>query len=166
MQNNIKNKYIYCDKDTWLYGTTKLLLSTRVRDLTSAKIGTLLKITGQVVRTHPVHPELVSGQFICLDCQTLIKDVEQQFKYTQVRLQAKLCHNESLTFRCLLHDHVFSLYLTNHLLILQPTICRNPVCSNRSKFMLDVNKSKFVDFQKVRIQETQAELPRGSIPRR
>ena len=32
--------------------------------------------------------------------------------------------------------------------------------------MLDVNKSKFVDFQKVRIQETQAELPRGSIPRR
>ena len=31
--------------------------------------------------------------------------------------------------------------------------------------MLDVNKSKFVDFQKVRIQETQAELPRGSIPR-
>ena len=32
--------------------------------------------------------------------------------------------------------------------------------------MLDVNKSKFVDFQKVRIQETQSELPRGSIPRR
>ena len=32
--------------------------------------------------------------------------------------------------------------------------------------MLDVNKSKFVDFQKVRVQETQAELPRGSIPRR
>lgn len=31
--------------------------------------------------------------------------------------------------------------------------------------MLDTNKSRFVDFQKVRIQETQAELPRGSIPR-
>ncbi len=106
-------------------------VSTRlkVRDLTTAKIGTLLKITGQVVRTHPVHPELVNGTFICLECQTVIKDVEQQFKYTQ------------------------------------PTICRNPVCSNRSKFMLDVNKAKFVDFQKVRIQETQAELPRGSIPR-
>ena len=60
-------------------------VSFRVRDLTTAKIGTLLKITGQVVRTHPVHPELVSGTFICLDCQTVIKDVEQQFKYTQVR---------------------------------------------------------------------------------
>lgn len=32
--------------------------------------------------------------------------------------------------------------------------------------MLDINNSRYVDFQKVRIQETQAELPRGSIPRR
>ncbi|XP_071505801.1 zygotic DNA replication licensing factor mcm6-like [Diadema antillarum] len=101
----------------------------KVREMTTAKIGSLIRISGQVVRTHPVHPELVSGTFVCLDCQTQIKDVEQQFKFTQ------------------------------------PTICRNPVCSNRSRFMLDTNKSRFVDFQKVRIQETQAELPRGSIPR-
>uniref|UniRef100_K7FSM8 DNA replication licensing factor MCM6 n=1 Tax=Pelodiscus sinensis TaxID=13735 RepID=K7FSM8_PELSI len=90
----------------------------KIRELTSARIGSLMRISGQVVRTHPVHPELVSGTFLCLDCQTMIKDVEQQFKYTQ------------------------------------PNICRN-----------DTNKSRFVDFQKVRIQETQAELPRGSIPR-
>ena len=57
---------------------------SRVRALNTSKIGTLLRITGQVVRTHPVHPELVSGTFICRDCQTVIKDVEQQFKYTQV----------------------------------------------------------------------------------
>ncbi|KAG8297081.1 MCM DNA helicase complex subunit mcm6 [Homalodisca vitripennis] len=101
----------------------------KVRELTTAKIGTLVRITGQVVRTHPVHPELVLGTFLCLDCQTIVKDVEQQFKYTQ------------------------------------PTICRNPVCSNRRRFMLEVDKSVFVDFQKVRIQETQAELPRGCIPR-
>lgn len=31
--------------------------------------------------------------------------------------------------------------------------------------MLDADKSVFVDFQKIRIQETQAELPRGCIPR-
>lgn len=48
-------------------------------------MGTLLRISGQVVRTHPVHPELVSGTFMCLDCQTVISDVEQQFKYAQVR---------------------------------------------------------------------------------
>jgi len=102
---------------------------SKVRELTANKMGTLLKISGQVVRTHPVHPELVSGTFTCLDCQTLVKDVEQQFKFTQ------------------------------------PSVCRNPQCANRTRFLLDVNKSRFVDFQKVRIQETQAELPRGSIPR-
>ncbi|XP_062822946.1 DNA replication licensing factor MCM6 [Anolis carolinensis] len=101
----------------------------KIREMTSARIGSLMCISGQVVRTHPVHPELVSGTFLCLDCQTVIKDVEQQFKYTQ------------------------------------PNICRNPVCANRKRFLLDTNKSRFVDFQKVRIQETQAELPRGSIPR-
>ncbi|XP_077299805.1 minichromosome maintenance 6 [Arctopsyche grandis] len=101
----------------------------KVRELTTAKIGTLIRISGQVVRTHPVHPELVSGTFVCLDCQTVITDVEQQFKFTN------------------------------------PTICRNPVCANRRRFMLDTDRSIFVDFQKARIQETQSELPRGCIPR-
>ncbi|KAM6948287.1 MCM6 minichromosome maintenance deficient 6, like [Aplochiton taeniatus] len=101
----------------------------KIRECSTARIGSLLRISGQVVRTHPVHPELVSATFRCLDCQSVIKDVQQQFKYTQ------------------------------------PSICKNPVCSNRQRFMLDANKSRFVDFQKVRIQETQAELPRGSIPR-
>ena len=56
----------------------------KVRGLTSERIGKLLRITGQVVRTHPVHPELVIGTFKCADCQTVMSDVEQQFKYTQV----------------------------------------------------------------------------------
>ncbi|CAL8083199.1 unnamed protein product [Orchesella dallaii] len=101
----------------------------KVRELSTAKVGTLIRISGQVVRTHPVHPELVIGTFTCLDCQTVVKDVEQQFKYTQ------------------------------------PAVCPNVACGNRSRFSLDADKSKFVDFQKIRIQETQAELPRGSIPR-
>ncbi|XP_060940385.1 DNA replication licensing factor MCM6 [Limanda limanda] len=101
----------------------------KIRELSSMRIGTLVRISAQVVRTHPVHPELVSGTFQCMDCQAVIKDVPQQFKYSP------------------------------------PTICRNPVCNNRARFHLDTHKSKFIDFQKVRIQETQAELPRGSIPR-
>ena len=90
-------------------------LTSRIRELTTSKIGTLTRISGQVVRTHPVHPELVSGTFLCMDCQSVIKDVEQQFTYTQ------------------------------------PSICKNPVCANRKRFMLDTNKSRFVDFQKVHI---------------
>ncbi len=57
----------------------------RVRELTTTKIGSLLRISGQVVRTHPIHPKLVTGTFMCLECQTTIPDVEQQFKFTQVR---------------------------------------------------------------------------------
>eukprot|EP00061_Rhincodon_typus_P016578 g44873.t1 len=34
----------------------------KIRELTAARIGTLLRISGQVVRTHPVHPELVRIQ--------------------------------------------------------------------------------------------------------
>lgn len=84
-----------------------------MRKLSSIKIGHLVSVTGQVVRTHPVHPELVTGTFTCMDCQTVTSGVEQQFKYTM------------------------------------PSICRNPVCNNRTRFMLDVSKSRFVDFQKV-----------------
>uniref|UniRef100_A0A1B0C095 DNA helicase n=1 Tax=Glossina palpalis gambiensis TaxID=67801 RepID=A0A1B0C095_9MUSC len=36
----------------------------------------------QVVRTHAVHPKLVLDTFMCLDCQTEIRNVEQQFKFT------------------------------------------------------------------------------------
>lgn len=52
----------------------------RVRELKSEKIGTLIRISGQVIRTHPVHPELVLGTFVCLVCQTVTKNIEQQFK--------------------------------------------------------------------------------------
>lgn len=48
------------------------------------KIGKLSAISGTVTRTSEVRPELVFGTFICLECKGLVKDVEQQFKYTEV----------------------------------------------------------------------------------
>uniref|UniRef100_A0A5K3FJ61 DNA replication licensing factor MCM6 n=3 Tax=Mesocestoides corti TaxID=53468 RepID=A0A5K3FJ61_MESCO len=101
----------------------------RLRELNAQQLGKLVKIRAQVVRSHPVHPELTLGTFKCSDCGTVIRNVEQQFKYTQ------------------------------------PSVCFNPQCANRIKFELLTNQSKFVDFQKVRVQETQAEVSRGSIPR-
>uniref|UniRef100_A0A0N5AJT2 DNA replication licensing factor MCM6 n=1 Tax=Syphacia muris TaxID=451379 RepID=A0A0N5AJT2_9BILA len=101
----------------------------KLRELSADKIGTLVCITGQIVRTHPVHPELCKGVFTCNDCGVTIENIEQQFRYTQ------------------------------------PAQCTNPQCLNRSRFTLDIFQSTFIDFQKLRIQETQAELPRGSIPR-
>lgn len=101
----------------------------RLRELTASQIGRLLRIRAQVVRSHPVHPELLLGTFRCMECKMVIRNVEQPFKYTQ------------------------------------PSVCFNPQCGNRIKFELLTSESKFVDFQKVRAQETQSELPRGSIPR-
>jgi DNA replicative helicase MCM subunit Mcm2 (Cdc46/Mcm family) len=78
------NKVLYCRKNLIIFNNK---ISNRLRELSTAKIGSLIRITAQVTRTHPVHPELVNGTFICLDCQTIIKNVLQQFKYTQVNLK-------------------------------------------------------------------------------
>ncbi|KAL3117242.1 hypothetical protein niasHT_007645 [Heterodera trifolii] len=101
----------------------------QVRHLTSDKIGKLIRISGQVVRTHQVHPELALGTFVCEDCGIVTRDVPQHFKYTP------------------------------------PIKCSSQQCQNRTRFMLDVHNSLFVDFQRLRIQETQDELPLGSVPR-
>lgn len=47
----------------------------------------------------------------------------------------------------------------------EPLMCRNPVCQNRTQWELDVEKSRFCDWQKVRIQENANEIPTGSMPR-
>lgn len=99
-----------------------------VRELTSTKIGTLTRVTGQVVRTHSVHPELIIGCFRCKDCLSE-QLTQQQFRFTQ------------------------------------PDFCSNGDCNNRTRFELLLEKSRFTDFQRFRIQETQQELPRGCIPR-
>jgi DNA replication licensing factor MCM6 len=39
---------------------------------------------GVVTRTSEVRPELLQGTFKCLDCGNVVKNVEQQFKYTEV----------------------------------------------------------------------------------
>lgn len=47
----------------------------------------------------------------------------------------------------------------------EPTQCPNSVCSNRVAWQLDIRRSTFVDWQKVRIQENSSEIPTGSMPR-
>lgn len=63
---------------------TPLSNFSRLRELTTAEIGKLVSVTGVVTRTSEVRPELLYGTFKCLDCGSVIKNVEQQFKYTQV----------------------------------------------------------------------------------
>lgn len=45
----------------------------------------------------------------------------------------------------------------------EPTAC--PSCPNQSYWVLNVAKSQFIDWQKVRVQENSNEIPTGSMPR-
>lgn len=47
----------------------------------------------------------------------------------------------------------------------EPTFCPNPSCENRAFWTLNVSRSKFLDWQKARIQENANEIPTGSMPR-
>ena len=56
-----------------------------IRDMRTDKIGKLSALSGTVTRTSEVRPELTFGTFTCLVCHGTVRDVEQQFKYTEVR---------------------------------------------------------------------------------
>ncbi|KAI5303666.1 hypothetical protein KEM56_007315, partial [Ascosphaera pollenicola] len=47
----------------------------------------------------------------------------------------------------------------------EPTICPNGPCGNRIGWRLDIQQSTFVDWQKVKLQESSHEIPTGSMPR-
>ncbi|AQK93983.1 Minichromosome maintenance protein [Zea mays] len=55
----------------------------KLRELGTAEIGKLTSVMGVVTRTSEVRPELLQGTFKCLDCGNVVKNVEQQFKYTE-----------------------------------------------------------------------------------
>lgn len=48
----------------------------------------------------------------------------------------------------------------------EPVLCKTPNCMNRKDWQLNVEQSRFCDWQKVRIQENSNEIPTGSMPRR
>lgn len=99
----------------------------KLRDLRSNQIGELSSISGTVTRTSEVRPELMLGTFVCMECDDLFENVEQQFRYTE------------------------------------PPMCQ--ACENKKDWKLDVEKSTFVDWQRVRLQENAQEIPAGSMPR-
>jgi DNA replication licensing factor MCM6 len=64
-----------------------------IRDLKSGKIGKLMALMGTITKTTEVRPELLVAAFTCQICGAKIRDVEQQFKYTQ----PKICSNPNCT---------------------------------------------------------------------
>lgn len=60
-----------------------LPLVSRVRQLRTSSIGSLLSISGTVTRTSEVRPELSLATFICEVCNTVVPNIEQTFRYTE-----------------------------------------------------------------------------------
>jgi DNA replication licensing factor MCM6 len=47
----------------------------------------------------------------------------------------------------------------------EPKVCKNSECGSQSRFNLLMDKSAFVDWQRLRVQENADEIPPGSMPR-
>jgi DNA replication licensing factor MCM6 len=69
---------------------------TKIRDLRTNNLGRLMSIYGTVTRTTDAKPELIEGNFICLECNQVVEHVEQQFKYTEpIRCNNPSCFNRA-----------------------------------------------------------------------
>ncbi|KAI9325175.1 MCM2/3/5 family-domain-containing protein [Obelidium mucronatum] len=80
----------------------------KLRSLRMDMVGTLTAISGTVTRTSEVRPELLFGTFKCEDCGAVIKDVEQEFKYTEPTVcPDKLCMNRT-SFKLLIEQSRFA----------------------------------------------------------
>ena len=113
-----------------------LPLVSAIRDLRTDKIGTLMSISGTVTRTSEVRPELLFGSFICEVCGALVHEIEQQFKYTEVRVQ---------------RASQFSLSTKKPICDPQPNLCPNPTCGNRSAWQLQIDTSKFTEIGRAHV---------------
>ncbi len=47
----------------------------------------------------------------------------------------------------------------------EPVVCKNPQCAKSNDFQLILDKSTFIDWQRLRVQENADEIPAGSMPR-
>lgn len=63
-------------------GVHNLPAQDALRDLKTEAVGHLVAFSGTVTRASEVRPELFLGTFTCQVCRTVVRGVEQQYKYT------------------------------------------------------------------------------------
>ncbi|EGG09595.1 uncharacterized protein MELLADRAFT_42573, partial [Melampsora larici-populina 98AG31] len=87
---------------------SNLPLVIGIRDLRTEKIGKLMSIGGTVTRTSEVRPELIFGTFLCEECKTIVKDVEQQFRYTEPNICPNIQCNNRTDWKLSIEQSIFS----------------------------------------------------------
>ncbi|CAD8108841.1 unnamed protein product [Paramecium sonneborni] len=70
----------------------------------------------------------------------------------------------SAQFSCQMCDRIID-NVEQQFKFTEPKKCPNTKCDNKSKWTINLNKSQFTDFQKVRVQEDSKDIPAGSMPR-
>ena len=80
----------------------------KIRQLRSIELGKLISINGTITRSSEVKPELIKGTFICKMCNSAVKNVEQQFRYTEPKVCSNLNCNNHNKWELLEEDSVFS----------------------------------------------------------
>jgi len=70
----------------------------------------------------------------------------------------------SATFICLECGHR-SDEIEQQFKFTEPIKCKNDSCTNMRRWQLDASAAKFVDWQKVKVQEGSQDIPSGSMPR-
>ena len=83
------------EKEFWV-GFYNLANIDKLRHLRTEQIGKLRSFTGTVTRTSEVRPELFLASFRCMECNTVVHDAEQHFKWTT----PVICTNETCGNRC------------------------------------------------------------------
>jgi len=78
------------------------VINLKIRDIRSGVLGDLVSFAGMVTRSSQVRPELVTGAFICKDCNAKIANVNQDFKFTEpLQCSNPLCQNRTRYELCL-----------------------------------------------------------------
>ncbi|KAI8907184.1 MCM2/3/5 family-domain-containing protein [Gorgonomyces haynaldii] len=70
------------EREFWL-GWYGIPVVKKLREIKMQQHGQLLTLSGTVTRTSEVRPELLFGTFMCNECNAVIKDVPQEFKYQE-----------------------------------------------------------------------------------
>ena len=81
------------DREFWVSIFNNLAFRP-MRLLNVTDIGKFISFKGTVTRTSEVRPELFLGCFRCLECQSVVRNVEQQFRFTTPTICANgVCGN-------------------------------------------------------------------------
>ena len=132
------------EKEFWV-AFYNLANPTKLRQLRTEEIGKLRAFSGTVTRTSEVRPELFLAVFKCLECNTVVHDVEQQMKWTT----PVICTNDTCGNRCVCTVSSVEQCLT-------PGGHCTAFCRRKWKLMRE--ESKFIDWQKVKVQEKSDEV--------